>query len=100
MCYKEFIADHVTFSQSGGRFIAMDCKCLELNMVDGGKLKLLQILLTRYACSCHASAFQHNLMPSGKRLIVVESFKRLSIRESRCCVNRSKRQLNAVLLLV
>ena len=25
MCYKEFIADHVTFSQSGGGFIAMDC---------------------------------------------------------------------------
>ena len=78
----------------------MNCMSLELSMVDGGKLKLLQILLTRYACSCHASAFQHDLMPSGKRLIVAESFKRSSIGESRCCVNGSKRQLNAVLLLV
>ena len=49
-------------------------------MVDGGKLKLLQILLTRYACICHASAFQHDLMPSGKRLTVAESFKLLKER--------------------
>ena len=37
---------------------------------------------------------------SGSGFIVAESFKRLSIRESRCCVNGSKRQLYVVLLLV